>query len=264
VSAKNSATGRVFFVGAGPGDPDLITVRGLRELQQAQVILYDNLIDERILEGLAAEQIYVGKESGCHSPPQAEISQRLVELAKQGKRVVRLKGGDPSVFGRLGEEALAVAEQDIPFEIVPGVTSCVAGPAYAGIPVTHRGVADNFSVVTAHRSSERTAFSIPPYNSKNTVVLMMSLGSVDAWQTQMLEMKYPPELPVALITRAASASQRVLVTCLDNVARAVAEASLESPTLAVVGNVVALREKLSWFDPALLSSIKLKSTQVDE
>jgi uroporphyrinogen III methyltransferase/synthase len=260
VSAENAVTGRVVFVGAGPGDPDLITVRGLRELQRAQVILYDNLIDERILEGLAAEQIYVGKEGDRHSLPQVELSQRLVELAKQGKRVVRLKGGDPSVFGRLAQEALVVAEQGIPFEIVPGVTSCVAGPAYAGIPVTHRGVADHFSVVTAHQSSDTTAFSIPPYNKKNTVVLMMSLASVEAWRAQMLEMKYPAELPVALITRAASATQRVLVTCLDEVARAVAEASLESPTLAVVGHVVALREKLDWFDPALMASVDPEAT----
>jgi len=256
VSAENSENGCVLFVGAGPGDPDLITLRGLRELQKADVILYDKLIDERVLEGLSAERLYVGKENAQYSVPQEEISLRLVELAQQGKRVVRLKGGDPSVFGRLGEEALVVAEQGVPFEIIPGVTSCVAGPVYAGIPVTHRGVADNFAVVTAHRSSDTTTFSIPPYNKKNTVVLMMSLFSVAAWQSQMLDMEYPATLPVALIARAASAAQRVLVTCLGEVVEAVAEAQLESPTLAVVGHVVTLREKLDWFDPAVMSSVE--------
>ncbi len=242
--------GRVIFVGAGPGDPDLITVRGLRALEQADVILYDNLVDPRILEGLRAKRLYVGKESGHHSMPQDEINTLLGELAAKGNVVARLKGGDPAVFGRVGEEALALAERGIPFEIIPGVTSSIAAPTYAGIPVTHRGIADNFCVVTAHRSMDESKLSIPSFEPKTTLVLMMARGTVKLWTAQLLEKGYPKDLPVALITSATGSEQRVLVSSIAEVVEAAEVAEVGTPTLAVVGKVVSLREKLQWFDLA--------------
>jgi uroporphyrin-III C-methyltransferase len=244
---KADMTGFVSFVGAGPGDPDLITVRGLRALQNADVVLYDNLVELSALEGIDAELIYVGKASGHHSLPQEEINVLLGEQALAGKRVVRFKGGDPSVFGRVGEEALHVASKGIPFEIIPGVTSSIAGPMYAGIPVTHRGIADNFVVVTAHRNLDESEFSIPEYNSKTTLVLMMARGTVELWREQLLEQGYPKHSPIALVTAATSSKQQVVVTTVDDVVKDAVFYNVGMPTLAVAGNVVTLREKLRWF-----------------
>jgi len=242
--------GKVWFIGAGPGDPDLITVRGLRALQAADVILYDNLVDTRILEGLSAQRIYVGKQSGLHTLPQEQINELLTDHATKGLRVARLKGGDPAVFGRVGEEALYLIAHGVPFEIVPGVTSAIAAPTYAGIPITHRGTADHFVVVTVHRSMDESNFSIPLYDPKMTLVLMMARGTIALWQKQLAKNNYPHDLPVALIMAATSARQRVVVTTLGDVAKAADEEGVETPTLAVVGRVVALREQLAWFENA--------------
>jgi len=240
--------GKVWFVGAGPGDPDLITVRGLRALQQADVILYDNLVDTRILEGLSAKRVYVGKKSGRHTLPQEQINELLAEHAAKGLRVARLKGGDPTVFGRVGEEALHLFAREIPFEIVPGVTSAIAAPAYAGIPVTHRGLADHFVVVTAHGSKDEAKISIPLYDSKMTLVLMMARGTIRLWQERLVRNNYPHDLPIALIIAATSARQRVIVTTVRDVGKVADDASIETPTLAVIGSVVALRQQLAWFE----------------
>lgn len=240
-------TGFISFVGAGPGAPDLITVRGYRALQNADVVLYDSLVELSALEEIKAELIFVGKTSGHHSLPQEEINALLSKLGLEGKRVVRFKGGDPSVFGRVGEEALHVSSQGIPFEIIPGVTSSIAGPMYAGIPVTHRGVADNFVVVTAHRNMDESDFSIPEYNSKTTLVLMMARGTVEIWREQLLERGYPKHHPIALVTSATSSKQQVVVTTVDDVAKDAVFYNVGMPTLAVAGNVVKLRKKLRWF-----------------
>lgn len=241
--------GHVTLVGAGPGDPDLITLRGWRALRDADVVLYDSLVDLGMLVEVDAELIFVGKRCGNHQMPQDAIEILMVGLAKQGKHVVRLKGGDPTVFGRAGEEAMALKAQGIPFDIVPGVSSSVAGPAYAGIPVTHRGVADSFAVVTAHKRFDETDFSIPTYEPRRTVVLLMGVGTTPIWSRQMLsELGYPNDTPVAFISRATSASQAVYETTLESAEDTVKTQAIGTPTIAVIGEVVRLRQALKWFD----------------
>ena len=245
---KMGMKGKVTFVGAGPGDPELITVRGSKALERADVILYDSLVDRALLESRKARLMFVGKRRGEHSMPQEDINRLLAQRARKGEQVVRLKGGDCSVFGRLGEEVLYLAERNIPFEIVPGVTSATAAPIFAGIPVTHRGLADSFAVVTAHRRAEEMGLSVPPYNPSTTVVLMMALGATEVWQGVLLSRGYPPELPVAFVSAAGSAKQRVLVTTVGGALHDVQDAGLQSPTLAVVGRVVTLRGRMQWYE----------------
>lgn len=249
-------TGFVSLVGAGPGDPELITLRGWRRLQAADVVLYDSLVDERLLDGLEAERIFVGKRCGRHAVPQDRINDLLLRLARAGKRVVRLKGGDPLVFGRGGEEARHLAAHGVPFEIVPGVTSAVAGPAYAGIPVTHRGVADSVCVVSAHRMAGDDNFSIPPYHPRTTLVLLMATRTLPLWRRQLQLHGYPADLPVALVSAATTDQQRVLTTTVARVEPDARAAALDTPMLAVVGHVVDLRAAIAWFEPlaARLSS----------
>jgi uroporphyrin-III C-methyltransferase/precorrin-2 dehydrogenase/sirohydrochlorin ferrochelatase len=240
------AVGRVSFVGAGPGCADLITVRGLRALQDADVVLFDSLVDPSLLDGLRAELVHVGKRCGKHAMPQEEINERLSAAALRGQRVVRLKGGCPAVLARLGEEVLHVASLGIPFDIVPGVSSVTSAPLHAGIPLTHRGVADSFLVASAHVRRDDLLFSIPPYSPRCTVVLLMALQTVESWQAQLVEQQYPPDMPVAFVSSAGRPEQRVLVT---TVARAKEDAALlpaSSPTLAVVGEVVRLRASMAW------------------
>ena len=239
--------GRVTFVGAGPGDPDLITLRGWRALQAAEVVLYDSLVDTRLLAEVTGRLLYVGKRCGKHAMPQEEISRLLAAQARKGLHVVRLKGGDGAVLGRLGEEMLYLARHNVPYEVVPGVTSATAVPAFAGIPVTHRGLADSFAVITAHRREDDGTFSIPPYRPTTTLVLLMSLGTTAQWREQLLAQGYPADLPVAFVSQGGSEAQRVLVTTLAEAATGVARAGLVSPTLAVVGRVVSLRERLAWY-----------------
>jgi uroporphyrin-III C-methyltransferase len=242
-------TGKVVFVGAGPGDPDLITVRGLRALQEADVVLHDSLVSQSLLVGLKGQLISVGKRGGRHSMAQEEINGLLLRHAREGRAVVRLKGGDGAVFGRLGEELLFLAARDVPLEVVPGVTSATAAPIFAGIPVTHRGLADSFLVVTAHHRENEPVASIPPYNPATTVILMMALGTTGAWRAQLLAQGYPPDLPVAYISAGGTRRQRVLVTTIGAAAEQAAAAELAGPVLAVVGRVVSLRDQLAWYDP---------------
>ena len=237
--------GFVWFVGAGPGDPDLMTLRGWWALQEAEVVLYDSLVDPRLIEGLRAECIYVGKRCGRHSMSQRGITDLLVQLARAGRRVVRLKGGDPGVLGRLGEEAICLAESGIPFEVVPGVTSATAVPELAGIPVTHRGLADSFVVASAHRCADSPELSIPAYQPRTTLVLLMARATADAWQRQLIERGYPLDLPVALVSRGASAAQRVLISSVGCAAEDLGSCSLETPVLAVIGRVVTLHARLA-------------------
>jgi uroporphyrin-III C-methyltransferase len=246
--------GRVLFVGAGPGAPDLITVRGLKALQAADVILYDSLIDPALLEGLRAERIFVGKRCGRHSMRQERITRLLGELALAGKTVVRLKGGDPMVLGRTGEEALHLCDLGVPFEVVPGVTSAVSAPALAGIPLTHRGVADAFTVVSAHRRDDAEDFSIPPYAPRRSLVLMMSLRTSPAWSRQLLEAGYPADLPVAFVSGGSTAAQSVIVTTVAGAATQAAKIRVDAPTLAVIGHVVALRARLAHPPPAVATT----------
>ncbi|RMG13914.1 MAG: uroporphyrinogen-III C-methyltransferase [Planctomycetota bacterium] len=255
----------VRFVGAGPGDPDLITVRGLRALQEADVICYDALgVAPELLEGLRAELIYVGKRCGRHSRSQEEINALLVELAQRGLEVVRLKGGDPGVLGRVGEEALALAAEGIPFEIVPGVSSATSAPLSAGIPLTHRGVADSFALATAHRRKGEEGFSIPPYNERTTVVLLMPVRTARAWQAALLRRGYPRELPVAFVSRGATPAQRVLVSTVGAAAADAEAARITAPTLVVIGRVVGLRGRgLRWWNDRDARECAEEPTRVD-
>ncbi len=234
--------GRVYLVGAGPGAADLITLRGYRALKEADVILYDSLIDFSVLEGIEGEQIYVGKRAGQHSMPQERTSEMLARYATAGKTVVRLKGGDPMVLGRGGEEALHLARLGVPVTLIPGVSNCIAAPELAGIPVTHRGIADSFCVVSAHRRGDELDFSLPPYQPRMTIVLLMGVGSLLEWRQQLLEHDWPGSTPVAFITDAGCPDQSVIVSTLQRAASL--DGKLRTPTTAIVGGVVNVRTEL--------------------
>ena len=245
--------GKVFLVGAGPGDPGLITQKGLDCLAKADVVVYDHLVDERLLGSAPAEseKIYVGKTAGCHTRSQEEISQLLITRAKEGKTVVRLKGGDPFVLGRGGEEAEVLAESSILYEVVPGVTSAVAVPAYAGIPVTHREIASSFAVITGHEDPDKGDSSInweKLATSVDTLVFLMGMQNIHQITDKLIEHGRPATTPVAVIKDGTSAVQKTLVGTLGNIADKVAEQHYSPPAVIVVGDVVRLRERLRWFD----------------
>jgi len=246
-------SGKVYLVGAGPGDPGLITVKGLKLLQQADVVIYDRLVDENILNESCseAEKIYVGKASSHHTLEQEMINRLLIQKAREGKVVVRLKGGDPFVLGRGGEEAEALAESHIPFEVVPGVSSAVAVPAYAGIPVTHRGVASSFTVVTGHKGSEGGEPHIAwdkLSTGTDTLVILMGIGNLAYVVDQLIKNNKPPSTPVAVITHGTTSRQRCVTGTLQDIIEKVKSENLQPPSVVVVGDVVRLREYLCWFD----------------
>ncbi|MDQ7028281.1 MAG: uroporphyrinogen-III C-methyltransferase [Ardenticatenia bacterium] len=253
MSVQTSAEpGKVYLVGTGPGHPELITVRGLHLLRQADVVVWDRLIPEALLQEVPAhaELIYAGKAPGHHHMEQAQINALLIAHARAGKRVVRLKGGDPCVFGRGGEEALALAEAGIPFEIVPGVTSAVAVPAFAGIPVTHRGLATGFAVVTGHvaRGSHH-GVEWSHYAHVPTLVVLMGMGQVDHICRALVAAGRRPDTPAAAITWGTTSAQRTLVTTLAALPEAIHRAGLTPPGVLVIGHVVTLARQLAWFFP---------------
>ena len=240
--------GSVWLVGAGPGDPGLLTLLALHALQEADVVVYDALVDARILggarSGLALE--FAGKRGGKPSPSQPDISNRLVALAREGKRVLRLKGGDPFVFGRGGEEALALVAAGIPFRIVPGITAGIGGLAYAGIPVTHRDTNQAVTFVTGHDMLGEVpgALDWAAIARSPVLVFYMGLGQLPGIAARLLEHGRGATTPVALVSKAATPEQRVVETTL---ARAESEsAGVEPPVLIVVGEVVRLRAGLDW------------------
>ncbi len=244
--------GKVFLVGAGPGDPGLITVRGLELVRTADVIVHDQLGAPAFL-GLArpdAELVDVGKRSGDHTLPQNAINRLLVERARAGKRVVRLKGGDPLVFGRGGEEMEELARAGVPFELVPGVTSGIAGPAYAGIPITHRACTPAFAVVTGHEADGKEASNIPwaSLAGIGTVVFLMGVKTLGAIARRLVEAGKSAETPVAVIERATSPGQRIVTGTLGSIESRAREAGIKPPALIVVGDVVTYREHLAWFE----------------
>src|SRR5260370_12892314 len=218
-----SSRGRVFLVGAGPGDPELITLKGLRCLRQAQVVVYDRLICPDLLDEASSQaiRVFVGKEPGRHSMKQEEINMLLITYAQQGRLVVRLKGGDPFVFGRGGEEALALADAGIPFEIVPGVSSAIAVPAYAGIPVTHRDLATSFTVVTGHEQRNNTSSSVNWETLaalEGTLVIMMGVETLPYITQRLLAGGLQPNTPAAVIQQGTVAQQRIVTDTLVNIA----------------------------------------------
>jgi uroporphyrin-III C-methyltransferase len=242
--------GFVYIVGAGPGDPELITVRGLKRLQQADVVVYDRLANPQLLHEAPslAEQIDVGKAPGRHTMTQTEINTVLVQEARQGKAVVRLKGGDPFVFGRGGEECLALVEAGIPFEVVPGISSALAVPAYAGIPVTQRGMAQSFTVVTGH-SSGASGFAIDWQALPQTGTLVILMGVrhlaqiVQALQTH----GRAADTPVAVIQQGTTAAQKIATGTLADIAQRAK--NIVSPAIIIIGEVVNLQQQLTWFQP---------------
>jgi uroporphyrinogen III methyltransferase/synthase len=245
--------GKVYLVGAGPGDPKLITVRGLEALRKSDAVVYDRLAGTGLLKEAKrdAELIYVGKLSDRHTMKQEEINRLLVELALAGKTVTRLKGGDPSIFGRVGEEAEALASHGIPFEIIPGVTSVSAVPAYAGIPITHRDFASSFAVITGHENADKLDQTIrwdKLATGADTLVFLMGVAKIDHIRRQLIRHGRPPETPVALIRWGTRAEQRTLAGTLGDIAEKVQAAGFEPPAVIVVGDVAKLREKLTWYE----------------
>jgi len=242
--------GEVYLVGTGPGDPDLLTFRALRLMQQADVVLYDRLIGDGVLNLVRrdAERIYVGKMKKDHSVPQEEISNMLIRLAREGKRVLRLKGGDPFVFGRGGEEIATLADHGIPFQVIPGITAANGCAAYAGIPLTHRDHAQGYIVVTGHEKEGELNLNwrslIQP---RQTVVVYMGLTSLGTITEGFVSNGADPAMPAAVIENGTRAGQRVIVGTLGSLEEKSLAAGVRSPALIIIGSVVTLRNKLSWF-----------------
>ncbi|WP_310551414.1 uroporphyrinogen-III C-methyltransferase [Paenibacillus glufosinatiresistens] len=244
-------TGRVYLVGAGPGDARLITLKGLECIRKSDVLVYDRLASPRLLKWMkpGGEKIYVGKTTNRHTMKQEEINRLLVELALQGKTVTRLKGGDPTIFGRVGEEAELLRQHGVPYEIVPGVTSAIAVPAYAGIPVTHRDYASSLSIITGHESPDKLDQAIhwdKLTQATGTLIFMMGVAKIGYISSNLIKHGRPPETPVALVRWGTRAEQETLVGTLADIEAKVTALNFQSPAVIVVGEVVGQREKLQW------------------
>lgn len=245
--------GKVYLIGAGPGDPGLLGLKAKECLQKADAVVYDRLADPRILAfaGKNAEMIYVGKASANHTMRQPDINKLLVNLAAEGKTVARLKGGDPFVFGRGGEEALELKEAGLPFEFVPGVTSAIAVAEYAGIPVTHRHVATSFAVITGHEDPTKGESTINwkgLATSVDTLVFLMGVENIEKISSQLIANGRSADCPAAVIRWGTHPEQRTLITSLGRAAADVRTAGMKPPAIFLVGEVVRLREQLQWFD----------------
>lgn len=245
--------GKVYLVGAGPGDLGLMTVKGLDCLRRADVVIYDRLVEESVLNEArpGSEKIYVGKEDKLHILEQDAINQLLLEKAQEGNIVVRLKGGDPFVLGRGGEEAGLLSRHGIPFEVVPGVTSASAVPAYAGIPLTHRGVASSFVVVTGHKASDKGEPRISwdkLATGADTLVILMGMRNLATIVENLVQNGRPLSTPVAVVTQGTTSRQRCLVGTLKDIVEKIKSENLQPPSVVIVGDVVRLRKELRWFD----------------
>ncbi|MBD0444776.1 siroheme synthase CysG [Acinetobacter nosocomialis] len=241
--------GEVYLVGAGPGDPELLTLKALRLMQQADVVIYDRLVSQPILELCRrdATKIYVGKARSNHSVPQDGINALLVEYAQQGKRVCRLKGGDPFIFGRGGEEIQELFQAGVPFQVVPGITAASGCSAYAGIPLTHRDYAQSVRFLTGHlkEGSPELPWNELVYENQ-TLVLYMGLVGLERICEQLIAHGQRPDMPVALISKGTTPEQKVVVGSLADIASKVTEHQIHAPTLTIIGEVVRLREQLQW------------------
>jgi len=240
---------KVYLTGAGPGDIELLTIKALRIIQEADVIIYDRLANPEILKKAknGCEFIYVGKEDGRHIMPQDDINEVIYKSSLKYENVVRLKGGDPFVFGRGGEEALYLFKREVEFEIIPGITSAISVPAYAGIPVTHRGISKSFRVVTGHEASNRNFSSIDwdELKSDETIVFLMGLHNLDKISNKLIGIGKGENYPVAVISKGTTKEQQVIVGTLANIS--LKAKNIPTPALIVVGKVVELRDSLKWF-----------------
>lgn len=245
--------GKVYIVGAGPGDIDLLTIKGLKCLQKAEVVVYDFHLNAQVLNYVnhEAEFIYAGKRGGHHTMTQDEINQILIEKAKQGRNICRLKGGDPFVFGRGGEEAEALSKEGIEFEVVPGVSSAVAVPAYAGIPLTHRRYSSSFAIVSGYEDATKKESSIDwskLATGVGTIVFLMSIKNIEEICRKLIENGRSPETPVAVIRWGTRSDQKTIVNKLKNISKSIKEKEIKPPAVMVVGDVVNLRKKLKWYE----------------
>ncbi len=259
--------GKAYLVGAGAGHPDLITVKGLRLVQSADIILYDRLVPRELLDDARpdAELVFVGKRPGHHPKPQREINRLLIEQVALGKQVVRLKGGDPFVFGRGGEEAIALRAADLPFEIVPGISSSIAAPAYAGIPLTQKNVASGFALVAGHETPDKPSSTTDWAAMAHvpTLVVLMGLKKLPEVVAVLLEHGKEPDTPTALISRATTNEQKIICGTLATIVAQAEREKLPTPAITIVGEVVRFAEQFAWFsadvstngfveDPALI------------
>jgi uroporphyrinogen III methyltransferase / synthase len=261
--------GKVYLIGAGPGDPGLITIKGRNCLEKADVVVYDYLANEQLLEYIreGAEKVYVGKKGSDHTLPQDQINGLIIAKAKEGKSVVRLKGGDPFIFGRGGEEAEDLARAGIPFEIVPGVTSAIAAPAYAGIPLTHRDYTSTVAFITGHEDPTKEESKIAwdkISTGVGTLVFLMGVGNLTRIAQELMKNGRPPETPVALIRWGTLPEQETILGRLSNVGEIAQSRKLKPPVIILVGEVVALREKLNWFETLPLFGKKVLVTRARE
>lgn len=244
--------GKVYLVGAGPGDPELLTLRAVRLLEQTDVIVYDHLVSSAVLDFVSpqAERIFAGKRRNEHTLRQEQINALLVTLAQQGKHVVRLKGGDPFIFGRGGEELQALAAQGIAFEVVPGITAAAGVSAYAGIPLTHRDFAQRCIFVTGHLKDGTADLDWPALvRTQQTVVIYMGLSGLPDICRQMMAHGAAPTLPIAVVQNGSIATQRVVTGTLHDMPERVTQAQMQSPCLTIIGEVVRLHQTLAWFRP---------------
>jgi len=251
-SSSETHRGEVYLVGAGPGDPDLLTLKALRLMQKTDVVLYDRLVSESILNKVRpdAERFYVGKERSTHQVPQDRINELLVEQALQGKRVLRLKGGDPFIFARGGEEMASLIEQDIPFQVVPGITAALGCASYAGIPLTHRDHAHSVQFLTGHFKSQEEEPEWQTLTGKGqTLVFYMGLMNLSTICERLIEHGLSSNKPAALIQKGTTAEHRVITANLQSLPRLVERSGVRAPTLLIIGDVVKLRDKLNWFEP---------------
>jgi len=248
MNGGNEMAGKVYLTGAGPGDVELLTLKAVRVIQEADVIIYDRLANPEILDMAKAgcRFVYVGKEDGKHTLPQEEINDVIYQEALHNEIVVRLKGGDPFVFGRGGEEGAYLHSHGIAYEVIPGITSAISVPAYAGIPVTHRGVAVSFRVVTGHEA-KKSSSQIPWENFKtdDTIVFLMGLHNLENIAKKLIAIGKSPDFPVAVISKGTTKEQQVVVGQLKDIAQKAK--GLPTPALIVVGRVVELRDQLDWF-----------------